>query len=340
VQIDFPVGGEKTPMLDQYKKVLVTGGLGFIGGHLVSALLSLDKEVVILDNLSTVLNKAILPDVTLAQVDVRNTKQVIEAAKGAELIFHLAANASGTVSINDLRLDFETNAMGTFNILEAALSAGTKRFVYVSSASVYGRPQRFPIDEGHPTRPFVPYGVSKLTGELCCLSFFDAYSLPVVIARPFCVYGPGENPRLALVEVSRYLRWHLNQRAIQIVGDRERKTRDFVHVNDAVQGLLLIADKAVVGEIFNVGSGTEVSMRELTDVIGSVTCRKAIVNEISNVTEDTYRLVSDISKINSLGYIPRISLEEGVKQLAVELGKNPEMPTGATIFKKGQSAEE
>lgn len=326
-------------MLDQCSKILVTGGLGFIGRHLVDALLSLDKRVVVLDNLSAVLNDAIPEGATLVRADVRNPRQVMDAAEGAELVFHLAANANATVSIDNLRLDFETNAVGTFNILEAALSAGTKKFIYVSSASVYGRPQYFPMNEQHPTRPFVPYGASKLAGELCCSSFFDAYDLPVVIARPFCVYGPGENPRLALVEVSRYLRWHLNRKPIQIVGDVDRKTRDFVHVSDVVQGLLLIADKAGAGEIFNVGSGTEVSMWELTEVIGSITGRKAVVNEISNVTEDTYRLVADISKIKSLGYIPRISLEEGVKQLAIELGENPEMPSGATIFKKGQRAE-
>jgi len=326
-------------MLDQYSKILVTGGCGFIGRHLVKALLSEDKRVVILDNLSTALSETPPPGATLERGDVRDPGQLIELAKEAELIFHLAANANGSVSIEDPRLDFETNAMGTFNILEAALSARTKRFVYVCSASVYGMPQRFPMDEQHPTRPFVPYGASKLAGELCCLSFFKAHGLPVVIARPFCVYGPGENPRLALVEVSRYLRWHLNQRPIHIVGDANRKTRDFVHVSDLVQGLLLIADKANAGEVFNLGSGEEVSMRQLTEAIGSATGRTAVIDEISEVTEDTYRLVADISKIRSLGYVPRTSLVEGVKQLAVELGENPQMPSGTTIFKKGQKAE-
>jgi UDP-glucose 4-epimerase len=159
--------------------------------------------------------------------------------------------------------------------------------------------------------------------------------------RPFCVYGSGENPKLALVEVSRYLRWHLNQRPIQVVGDVDQKTRDFVHVSDIVQALLLIAEKAEAGEIFNLGSGEEISMRRLAATISSVTGRKPIVKEISEVTEDTYRLVADISKLKSLGYIPRISLEEGVRQLVteLELEKNPEMPSGVTVFKKGQKAE-
>lgn len=326
-------------MLDQYRKILVTGGAGFIGSHLVSALLALEKNVVILDNFSTSLDRAAQPGATIARADIRDPGQVAEAMKGAELIFHAAANASGTVSIEDPRLDFETNGRGTFNVLEAALAAGTQRFVYVSSASVYGRPQRFPADEDHPTMPFVPYGASKLAGEQSCRSFFATFGLPVVMGRPFCVYGPGENPRLALVEVSRYLRWHLNQRPIQVVGDPDRKTRDFIHVSDLVQGLLLLAEKANAGEVFNVGSGEEVSMRELTEVIGAATGRMAVIDELSEVTEDTYRLVADISKIKRLGYVPRMSLRKGLKQLAEELGENPELPSGATIFKKGQQAE-
>jgi len=326
-------------MLEDYRKIMVTGGAGFIGGHLVDALLSLHKEIVVFDNLYAGSEKNIPAGVKLTRGDVRNPRQVIKATEGADLIFHLVANANGTVSVNDPRFDFETNAGGTFNVLDAARHAQAKKIVYISSASVYGKPQYFPIDEKHPTKPFVPYGASKLVGEIYCNSFFRTYNLPVIIARPFCVYGPRENPKLALVEVSRYLRWHLNKKPIQIVGDTDQKTRDFVHVRDLVKGLILIADKAPAGEIFNAGSGKEVTMRELTKIISSVTSRSTILNVIPEITEDTYRLVSDISKLESLGYIHRISLVEGVKQLAKELGENPEMPSGVTIFKKGHKGE-
>lgn len=326
-------------MLKEYKKVLVTGGAGFIGSHLSDALSSLGKEIVVFDNLSTRSQKNVPSGVIMAPGDVRYPEQIVQAATDCDLIFHLAANANGTVSVNDPRFDFESNALGTFNVLDAALQAGAKKFVYMSSASVYGIPQRFPMGEDHPTKPFVPYGTSKLTGEICCQSFFQTYGLPVVIARPFCVYGPGEHPDLALVEVSRYLRWHLNGKSIQIVGDPDRKTRDFVHVSDVVDGLLLIADQAPVGEVFNLGSGEEVTMGELTDVISSVTGRPVVVDGIPEITEDTYRLVGDISKIRSLGYAPRVSLVEGVRQLAEKLGAKPQMPAGATLFKRGQRAE-
>ncbi len=326
-------------MLEEYRKVLVTGGAGFIGSHLGDALSSLGKEVVVFDNLSSRSQEDVPSGVIMAPGDVRDPEQIVQAATGCDLIFHLAANANGTVSVNDPRFDFETNALGTFNVLDAALKAGVKKFVYMSSASVYGIPQRFPMGEDHPTKPFIPYGASKLTGEICCQSFFRTYGLSVVIVRPFCVYGPGEHPELALVEVSRYLRWHLNGKPIQIVGDPDRKTRDFVHVSDVVDGLLLIADRAPGGETFNLGSGEEVTMGELTDVISSVTGRPAAVDAIPEITEDTYRLVGDISNIRSLGYAPRVSLVEGVSQLAEELGEHPEMPAGATLFRQGQRAE-
>jgi UDP-glucose 4-epimerase len=326
-------------MLKQYNKVLVTGGLGFIGTHLVNELLSLQKDVIIVDNYSTALHRSVPKGVTLIEADIRHPQQVAEAIMGAELIFHVAANSNGSISVENLRFDFETNATGTFNVLEGALKAGAKRVLYVSSASVYGKPQYYPMDEQHPAKPFVPYGASKLAGELASLSFFHAKGLPVVLARPFCVYGPGENSKIALVEVSRYLRWQLNQQPIQIVGDIKHKTRDFVHVSDVVQGLLLIADKAAAGEVFNIGSGEETPMEKLVDVIGQVTGQIPRVHQIPQITQDTYRLVANIAKIRSLGYAPHVSLVDGVRQLVHELGEHPQLPGGETIFEQGQHAE-
>lgn len=326
-------------MLKEYDKVLVTGGLGFIGRHLVHKLISLGKEVTILDNSSSAMVPSPPPGASLLAADVRDQHEVLRALAGVDLVFHVAANANGTMSVTNPRLDFEINALGTFYLAEAATLASVRRFVYISSASVYGRPQYFPMDEEHPTRPFVPYGASKLAGELACLSLHHSRGLPVVIGRPFCAYGVGENPQLALVEVARYLRWHLNGQPIQVVGDPSRKTRDFVHIRDLVSGLLLIADRAEAGEIFNVGSGTEVSMRQLVETIASVTGQTVAINEISAITNDTYRLVADITKLRSLSYRPSTSLHEGVRELAEHLGNRPELPSGSTIFAYGQQAE-
>ncbi len=325
--------------MEKYETYLVTGGCGFIGSHLVDALTSQGKEVVVLDNFSSGSESNLNPGPRLVHGDVRDPGQVASVMKDVDLVFHIAANANGTRSVNDPRFDFETNAVGTLTVLEAALDSGVRRVVYVSSASVYGTPQHFPMSEDHPTEPFVPYGGSKLAGEVLCRTFYRAYQLPVVIGRPFCVYGPRENPELALVEISRYLRWHLNEMPIPVVGDPARKTRDFVHVSDVVQGLLILADKGELGEAYNVGSGEEVSMTQLAEVIGSATGRPATVEAISHITDDTYRLVGDIAKLRSLGYTPRMALKEGVRQLAQELGERPALPGGETIFKRGQQAE-
>lgn len=325
-------------MLDSFDRVFVTGGGGFIGGHLVQALVDLGREVVVLDKAAPG-QVALPPGATHAQVDVRDREGVEQALRGAELVFHVAANASGSLSIADPRFDFETNSVGTFNVVQGALAADVRRLVYLSSASAYGRPQRFPMDESHPLRPFVPYGASKLAGELTCLSFHHTFGLPVTIGRPFCVYGPGEDPGTALVEVARYVRWHLRDEAIQVVGDADRKTRDFVHVSDVVQALLLLADRAEPGEIFNIGSGEEWSMRQLVEVIGAATETPPVVKEITEVADDTYRLVADISKLRGLGYAPATSLADGVADLVVRLGPHPEAPGGATIFRPGQQAE-
>src|SRR5512147_1021405 len=161
-------------MLKGYSRVMVTGGMGFIGRHLVDALRQIGKDVLILDKLSRTTSMSVQASVSFVNADICNPSQLAQAMRDVELVFHTAANSSGTVSVDDPRFDFETNAVGTFNIAEAALQAGVRRFVYVSSASVYGRPQRFPIDEEHPTKPFVPYGASKLSGEAACLSLFHS----------------------------------------------------------------------------------------------------------------------------------------------------------------------
>lgn len=326
-------------MLNSYQRILVTGGLGFVGRHLVEALVTLGKEVTILDNISTATDSHPQAGTTLQIADIRDSEQVAEAVAGIEMVFHLAANANGTLSVTEPRLDFEINTVGTFSLAETLLDSDIRRLVYVSSASVYGRPRLFPMDEDHPTRPFVPYGASKLSGEVACLALHVACGLPVVVGRPFCVYGPGDNPQEAMVEVGRYLRWHLNDQPIQIVGDIDRKTRDFVHVSDLVAGLLLIADRAETGEVFNIGSGQETSMRQLIETIGAATGNEPELRVISEITNDTYRLVADISKIEKLGYRPNTSLHEGVSELAKHLGPSPELPGAPTIFTRGQRAE-
>ncbi len=323
-------------MLEQYETVLVTGGCGFIGSHLTAALLAMNKRVIVIDNLTSGFEQNLPRDAELRRGDVRQYDDVKPALEGVDVVFHIAANANGSLSVNDPLADFHLNVGSTVNMLTAAVEAKVKRFVYFSSASTYGVPQAFPMDEEHPQQPTIPYGAGKVASEAYCKTFVRTYPLPVVMARPFCVYGPRENAELALVEVTRYLRWRLNGQAIQIVGDPDRKTRDFIHISDLVQGVITLADRGVVGEAYNVGSGTEISMRELTDVLASVTDRPATIDAITAITEDTYRLVADISKLKALGYEPKMDIQDGVRELAEHLGDQPALPGGATIFHPGQ----
>ena len=174
-------------MLEQYQKVLVTGGRGFIGSHLVSTLLSMGKEVAVFDNLSTGTKSDLLPGAELRGGDLRRATEIATALKGINLVFHLAANANGTRSVLDPFYDFETNTIGTVNLLVAATEPKVDKVVYVSSAAVYGTPQAFPMAEDHPTEPFMPYGGSKLASEVQRKTFFRTYGLPVTIGRPMAV---------------------------------------------------------------------------------------------------------------------------------------------------------
>ena len=182
-------------MLERYQRIPVTGGCGFIGRHLAGALVSLGKSVTVLDNLSTAFDISTAAGTHLVNIDLREQEQLAAAVEHADLIVHAAANSSGTVSIEDPRFDFETNVVGTLNLLDAAVGAGTKRFVQIASASVYGIPRYFAMDEEHPTKPLMPYGTSKLTAERYALTYHSAYGLYVVVGWPFCVMAPANIPR-------------------------------------------------------------------------------------------------------------------------------------------------
>lgn len=324
-------------MISSEQRVVVTGGAGFVGSYLVNALHENGAEVRVLD---VARRPTRLPaEIDYRRVDVSSLDAIIPHFRAVDLVFHLAGNPSTTTSVLDPLIDLNRNAQGTLAVLEACRLAGVSKLVYVSSASVYGRPQTAPIKESHRTQPLFPYGVSKLTGERYCAAYSSMYGLPVVIARPFCIYGPGEDPAHALVEVSRYLRWHLAGHAVPVVGDASAKTRDFIHVHDVVTALILLANHGVSGEIYNLGSGTEISMRTLVHEIAACCGGQPALFENRTIEDDTYRLVADISKLTELGFSPRIPLRAGIMELACSLGSAPTLPTNPTIFRSGDSGE-
>ncbi|MGW0915218.1 NAD-dependent epimerase/dehydratase family protein [Streptomyces sp. NPDC002784] len=312
----------------------VTGGSGFVGSHLVRALHKRGRKVVVVD-LSTPRPDILdLPGVRYAKADLRDFGDVLLALQGTDTVFHLAGNASGTLSVEQPRFDFEVNAVGTSNVGNASALLGVRKLVYLSSAIVYGTPQDTPMTEHHPTRPFLPYGASKLSGELALRSLHDTLGLPVVIGRSFVVYGPGEDPRRAGGEVSQFLRWQLNGLPIPLVGDRDRKTRDFIHVSDLCQALITLAEAGTDGEIYNLGSGREVSMRELADAVAEATGRPALLEADTTSLEDSFRLVADVSKLRGLGFTPEYDLASGLRDLAAHLGQDPELPSLTAVFRK------
>lgn len=319
-------------------RAIVTGGQGFVGAHLVAALARRGVSVTVLDVAG---RRPRLPrNVEHRLVDLRDPRSVQAMLVPADVVFHLAGNASGTISIDHPRFDFENNAEGTFNLCEALLNMPLKRLTYLSSAMVYGRPQSTPIPENHPLAPFLPYAASKLAGEHVAHSMYESFGLPTVTGRAFTIYGPGEDPRRAGGEVSQFLRWHLNHCAIPAVGDADGKTRDFAHVDDLITGLLAITERGTSGEVYNLGTGTETSLRELAQVVGDVTGRPAELHCDQEVLEDSYRHVADISKLRRLGFQPRVLLANGVAALAKALGERPELPVMPAVFRRSAPGQQ
>ncbi|MFC6935925.1 NAD-dependent epimerase/dehydratase family protein [Actinomadura yumaensis] len=319
---------------DDRDTVAVTGGSGFVGGHLVAALTDLGKNVVIVDLAKPPKALADLPGVQHRRADLRDYGETLLALRGVDTVYHLAGNASGTLSVEYPRFDFQINGLGTCNVGNACVELGVRRLVHMSSAIVYGTPRHFPMNEKHPTAPFLPYGASKRSGELTLLSLHEAFDLPVMIGRSFVVWGPGEDPRTAGGEVSQFLRWQLNELPIPVVGDVDRKTRDFVHVTDVCRALIALGDAGEPGEIYNIGSGTEVSMRGLADAVADATGRPARLQADTSVLDDSFRLVADIAKLRGIGYQPSVPLEKGLKDLADLLGPFPELPTVTVAFRR------
>lgn len=251
-----------------HKKVVVTGGCGFIGSHLATKLVELGAHVTIIDNLSTGFkeNTQNLNDrITFIQGDIENYADCLLATLDTEIVFHLAAFISVPQSLEKPRLCHTTNVDGTFNMLEACRVNGVKRLVFSSSSAVYG-PTDLRCGENTPTNPKSPYGFSKLIGEELCKQYTTNFGVETVMLRYFNVYGPRQNPNGAYAAVvARFTDQLKNNKPITIFGNG-LQTRDFVPVSHVVEANLLagLADATnVSGEIFNVATGTSITLLEL-----------------------------------------------------------------------------
>jgi len=299
-------------------RVLITGGAGFIGSHLVDAVaLSEDVEITVLDNLSrgrldNLRRHLGRQGFRLVRGDVRDRRVVEDLVRESDYVFHLAALVSVQESTRNPKLTNDVNVGGTLNVLEAAMNGDVRRIVYASSCAVYGDPQRLPLPEDCPARPISPYGASKLAAEAYCISFHEAYGLKTVALRFFNVYGPRQTGGPYSGVISIFMRRALSGEPLIIYGDG-RQTRDFVYVGDVVEACLLAAVRdSAVGQVINVGTGVETSVLDLAGII------RGLVGDVPvrhgpPLRGDIRRSVADITKARRmLGYNPRTNLSRGI----------------------------
>jgi UDP-glucose 4-epimerase len=297
---------------------LVTGGAGFIGSHLVRFLLTRGQVRVLDDFSSGTLDNLteVLPHIELLRGSVTDAALVQKAVEGCEVVFHLAAQVSVPLSLEQPVETFEVNLYGTQLLLEAARQAGVRRFVFASSAAVYGDAPRLPKRETMLPRPISPYAWSKWYGELLCRDYWRVYGVPTVSLRFFNVYGPRQNPYSQYAAViPRWITAALTDRKPIVYGDG-KQTRDFVYIEDLLQGLWLAAEHPeAVGRVFNLASGRAYSLLELLQAIEEAVGSPLEPQFTSPRPGDIRHSFADIRAARGiLGYEPRISLQEGIRR--------------------------
>ncbi|OPY26724.1 MAG: UDP-galactose-4-epimerase [Methanocella sp. PtaU1.Bin125] len=299
------------------KRVLITGGLGQVGSYLCDALSGMECKVRVVDNFSSCLSYR-NPSVEVVRGDIRDREAVRQLVRDANVVIHCAAQIYVTKSVEDPAFDADNNVMGTLSLLDAARDADVERFVYFSSAAVYGDPVHLPVDEDHPQNPMSPYGVSKLSGEKYALAFHRAYGIPSTAIRPFNIYSPRQDPSNPYSGViSKFIdRVAGGQRPI-IFGDGSA-TRDFVSVHDVVDMVTLMIKKDVaVGKVFNCGTGTARTIDSLAHMVASFYGRRDLTPEHQPARAgDILHSYADISRArNILGFRPQVILEDGIKEI-------------------------
>jgi UDP-glucose 4-epimerase len=295
------------------RRIIVTGGAGFIGSHLVERLLADGHTVAVLDNLSTgrMENLDQAKDnlqCSIYRVDVSNYSEIKQFFEGVDWVFHLAALADIVPSIQQPLAYHKANVDGTIAVLEAARSAGVRRFVYAASSSCYGIPDEFPTPETAPIRPMYPYALTKYLGEQYVLHWNKVYRLPCVSLRLFNVYGPRARTTGTYGAVlGVFLAQKLAGKPFTVVGDG-KQTRDFTFVTDVVGAFVWAAESEIAGEILNVGSGGTYSVNHLVSLLGGG------VVHIPKRPGEPDCTFADIRKISRmLGWKPRVSFEDGVQ---------------------------
>jgi UDP-glucose 4-epimerase len=292
---------------------MVTGGAGFLGSHLVERLVREGNNVIVFDDLSSgnLGNlREVIEQVEFAKGDLRDRKLVMEKMKNIEVVYHFGANASVPISVKKPIYDFECNALGTLNVLEACRRNGANKIIYASSAAVYGEPEYIPIDENHPLNPISPYGASKLAGEKLVSAYHEAYDLRFSVLRIFNVYGPRQR---------RYVMYDFTRKLLQkpkrlgVLGTGEQ-TRTYCYILDAVDAILLAEKQDNC--ILNIGGDTPIKIRALAELFVSRFPPKVEIKYTGRSWKgDIQQLIPDTSEIKDLGFRAKIPLNLGIKEL-------------------------
>jgi len=285
-------------------KVLVTGGAGFIGSHIVDALISRGDEVICIDDESALQNNKFYWNDSAINVidDIRNISQVL--FRGVDVVFHLAARSRIQPTVNNPSECFSVNIIGTQHLLERSRLAGVKRFVYSASSSYYGHASKPPFLEYAPKGCATPYSLSKWQGEEVCDLYTKLYGLSTISLRYFNVYGPREPLKGEYAPVmGLFMRQKEAGQPMTIVGDGKQR-RDFTHISDAVEANLLAAEKIKVTGPVNIGTGRNYSINDLATMIGG---DRQYVPERVGETRET--LANNMRAREELGWSPKINLE-------------------------------
>jgi len=297
------------------KNILITGGAGFIGSHIVDRL-SPENKVTVLDNLSSgsLSNLEGSKDrITFVKGDILDKALLMDIVAEVEFIFHLAANVGNIKSIEDPYFDMDVNIKGTINLLEACRNSNIKRLIYSSSGAIFGEARYLPIDEEHPLNPESPYAVSKLAAEKYCFAFHKVHGVPTTVLRYFNAYGPRQDTSEYANAISIFLSRTKDGKPLTIFGDG-KQTRDFVFVEDIVTANILAATQpAAVGEIFNIATGQENSIEQLIAIIKQVSARESpVIYADPRAGEVRYSRANIEKALRMLGYNPKTNLKEGL----------------------------
>ncbi len=334
-------------MTDSPRRVLVTGGAGFIGSHVADAFIDLGDEVWIVDDFSSGKPQNVNPDAHLLQADIRDESvaQLFREVR-FDLVSHHAAQIDVRVSVDDPRRDAGVNVDGLLNLLESARAVGTRRFVYVSSGGVvYGEPEQRPTPESAPKLPLSPYGVTKLAGEQYLHYYREVHGLEYVALRYGNVFGPRQDPHGEAGVVAIFSSRLIRGEELKIFGDGEQ-TRDYVYVKDVVAANVMAAGMDAVRTpalglddvAFNVGTGQGTSVNCLADVLEEVAGRDRDRRQADARPGELRHSTLDIGKFERAGWSPGHSLEEGLKETYEFIAARMRAETGVGVDGAGEGS--